>query len=509
MYFKVRVLFITILCMVSVDAAIPVWPMDFKWNYNGVPSNYDCIKIHEPSDSRYWNDNYLCWVSERSNPRLRYSYAGKISGMRCIQIAEPSDHSYWRDNWLCAPKNSPYNFIWSYAGKRRGKSCLKVHEPSEKIYWKDNWLCANYGAGSSNPLKRVDPVFPNDFAWSYNGGDLEGFDCIKIEEPSDKVWMDNYFCWKEGRNNPGMRWSFRGPIRGMRCTRIWESSKIGYWDDNYLCVPKSSALRFRWSYQGALRDHSCIRWDEPSYPVWRDNYLCFERCQLTKLEVIDPDQYNTVYEGTQLLGSVSGANCLGQINQEHTLQMTSVDSVTETIGVEVARSSEINWQISTSVSLEASAKIFGSGSSFTVETSFSAGGSHGYSRAESNDFSKGNDVEVGATTTYTTPGAAIIFGQVNRYKFDQSDIPAKMHLTCPSGGSFVKETTIKMQATTFQSAHFEPLIGSFTPEACRNDPSIVDCVKLLGDQYDNFFGNMEVVRNAFRNCFHGKGRVRR
>merc|ERR1711939_1174753 len=99
-----------------------------------------------------------------------------------------------------------------------------------------------------------------------------------------------------------MRWSSAGPIGGMRCTQILESS-------------------------------------DPD--TWNDNYLCYERCQLTKLEVLNPDSYSPTYEGTQVIGVVSGGSCLGEAT--HTISLESVDTVEESVGVEVSETNEINW----------------------------------------------------------------------------------------------------------------------------------------------------------------------
>ena len=178
---------------------LPVWPMDFKWSFASVPSNYDCIQITETSDPDNWDDNYFCWLSDRKNPGFKWSFSGMILGMRCIAINEPSEpkkHT-WHDNYLCLPDDSPYNLIWSYSGQKSGKSCMKWSEPSSQS-WDDNYLCGEYGAGSPEPLPVEDAVFPNDFKWS-SKGIPEGYDCIAITEPSDgDSWHDNFFCWKEG-----------------------------------------------------------------------------------------------------------------------------------------------------------------------------------------------------------------------------------------------------------------------------------------------------------------------
>ena len=338
------------------------------------------------------------------------------------------------------------------------------------------------------------------FRWS-SGGVPAGHDCVQISEPSDPhTWNDNFFCWKHGTKNPGMKWSFGGPISGMRCTQITEPSDPDTWTDNYLCVPTASTLRFIWSSGGEIKDHSCIQWIEAADPnTWKDNFLCYERCQLTKLEVLNPESYQPTYQGTQVIGVVSGGGCMG--SAKHTISMESVDSVEQSVGVEISESSELNWGISASVEVEASAKILGSGGSVTVGMSASAGGSHTWSKSETKDFSEGNSNGVAHQTSYTSPGAAILFGQVDRYKFDKSDIPTKMHFKCPSGGTFIKESTINLQATTYQAAHFEGMVGVFHKEACASNSALPNCVRYLPYQFQNFFGNMAEVRDAFKQCF--------
>ena len=230
--------------------------------------------------------------------------------MNCVKINENSEpkSTTWNDNYLCKPNGSPYDFTWSMAGQIVGKSCIQWLEKSDPHTWYDNYLCATHGAGGPTHVPK-DPVWPNDFKWSMYGIP-EGYDCIQIKEnsePSKTKWHDNYFCWKEGTKDPGMKWSMAGPISGKRCTRILEKSDPHTWDDNYLCVDNNSYLRFLWSSAGPIKDHSCIQWAENSDRdgTWHDNYLCFERCQLKKVEIIEPDQYEPVYQGTQVIGSVA------------------------------------------------------------------------------------------------------------------------------------------------------------------------------------------------------------
>ena len=201
--------------------------------------------------------------------------AGPIKNMRCTRILERSDPHTWEDNYLCVPNNSPYQFSWSSAGEITGKSCIKWTEPGDgQGTWGDNFLCHDYYP--SQPQQY--PSFPRDFRWSYAGVPV-GYDCVHIQEKADPhTWNDNFFCWKHGFKNPGLRWSSAGAgyyARFMQCTHIHERSDPHTWWDNYLCRPNNSPYKFVWSSAGPVSGKSCMKWREPSDPhTWDDNYLC-------------------------------------------------------------------------------------------------------------------------------------------------------------------------------------------------------------------------------------------
>ena len=117
------------------------------------------------------------------------------------------------------------------------------------------------------------PIWPNQFKFS-SGGIPSGYNCIQILEPSSNSWDDNYFCWVDTTDNPGIKWSAKGTIDGMECTQILETSDGSEWNDNYLCVPKDSPYKFSWSFDGILPDTSCLKWLEKSGTSFTDNFLC-------------------------------------------------------------------------------------------------------------------------------------------------------------------------------------------------------------------------------------------
>ena len=229
-------------------------------------------------------------------------------------------------------------------------------------------------------------------------------------------------------------------------------------------------------------------------------------CTLKKVTVIDNGQMEPKYENTEIIGSQDSGSCYGRASQ--TLTLSSADSVEESSTFEISKSDEINWSLSVSVEVEASAKILGSGGSVTAGVSASVGGAHSITTTNSKSFSKGNEKLVGLSITFNTPGAAIVFGSVDRYTIDNSNIPADMHMECPDGSTFTKRSTIKLKSVTYPSAHFWSLNGEFSAEACNRDWTLAECVRGVRQQHSHFVGRKEEIRRAFNQCFaNGKGKV--
>lgn len=109
---------------------------DFVWSYKKPVRDMSCVQIREPSDSGYWDDNYLC---SRVDYGLEWSYNDPIRGKHCVLMNEPKDPDQWHDNFLCS--DLPLGIAWSFDGPIRGMGCILVREPSEESYWDDNYLC--------------------------------------------------------------------------------------------------------------------------------------------------------------------------------------------------------------------------------------------------------------------------------------------------------------------------------------------------------------------------------
>ena len=248
----------------------------------------------------------------------------------------------------------------------------------------------------------------------------------------------------------------------------------------------------------ALNDaHSSLR------PIC-ETYSIKRKCVLEKIEVIDNGQMEPQYAGTQIIGSADSGTCYGP--GSITLILGSADTVEESFSLEIAEENEINWSASVTVEVEAAAKFLGAGGSVTVGVSVGVGGSHSVSKSETKSYNTGNERVVGQETEYSTPGAAIVFGAVDRFTIDKSDTPVKMHMRCPDGDNYVKTSTMKLQSTKFQSAHFWPLVGSFNSAACRDNRNLPECVRGVKRRHSHFLGKKEEIRADFDRCFaDGKG----
>ena len=104
-----------------------------------------------------------------------------------------------------------------------------------------------------------------------------------------KKHFHSHFCWKQGRKNPGLKWSINGPINdyynNMKCTHIVDPETSNMGNNNYLCVPQNSNLDFEWNDGGDNQKNNmeCIKWtNERSlsgeggwvHNGWNNNFLC-------------------------------------------------------------------------------------------------------------------------------------------------------------------------------------------------------------------------------------------
>ena len=224
-------------------------------------------------------------------------------------------------------------------------------------------------------------------------------------------------------------------------------------------------------------------------------------CKLKKVTVIDNGQVNPTSTGTEIIGSQDGGSCSGPAT--HTLTLTSADSVEESTTMELSRTDEINWSVTASVEIEASAKFLGSGGSVTAGISVGVGGAHSITTTNSKSFSTGNEKVVGMSIQYTTPGAALIFGAVERFTIENADVPVDMLMECPDGTTHTTRSTVKMNAVTYPSSHFWSLNGQFDQAACNRDWSLPFCVREVRRQFSHSTFHMQDINDAFEDCFAG------
>lgn len=78
----------------------------FQWSSAGPLAGMRCLQITAPQEpaAHGWDDNYLC-VPESSPLELRWSTQGNLMDMPCLQFKEPADQDGWENNVLCYSSN--------------------------------------------------------------------------------------------------------------------------------------------------------------------------------------------------------------------------------------------------------------------------------------------------------------------------------------------------------------------------------------------------------------------
>ena len=240
-----------------------------------------------------------------------------------------------------------------------------------------------------------------------------------------------------------------------------------------------------------------------------ETYNGKEKCALSRIEVLDSEgDLSPRYTGTEIIGSQSSGSCYGPA--EHEIEIVQINAVEESVSLELSKENEVNWDITVSASVEVSVGFMGSGSSFSAGLSLGVGGAVTMGSSKTTETTTANGKEHGQVTQFAVPGAGIVFGIVDRYEVDQSDIPVIMHMTCPDGVNKTVDSSIAMKKVSFGAAHFWSLTGQFTKAACRANRNIPDCVENVRKNFANFIGQKDEIEDAFEACFSdGKGEFRR
>ena len=185
-------------------------------------------------------------------------------------------------------------------------------------------------------------------------------------------------------------------------------------------------------------------------------------CKISKVNIIE-NGADATYDGEDIVGITAAGSCN---KGESELQLTHTKEVTEEVSLGISKSREFNWQVSASVTVEASAKFLGSGGSVSATVGYSVGGAVTYESSRTKSTSSGTSSGSAVTVKYSTPGGAMIVGFVKRYKFDKSNIPAKVTVQCKGGHQFTYNTNIQLTSKTYGHTFYKHYTGTFSPGKC-------------------------------------------
>ena len=215
-------------------------------------------------------------------------------------------------------------------------------------------------------------------------------------------------------------------------------------------------------------------------------------CKPTNVQILNTAD-DAKFDGEELIGVTTAASCSGG---EHKLILQQSKDLTEELTLGTTKSTEVNWQVSASVTIEASAKFLGSGTSVSATVGFSAGGAVTWGSSREKTTGSTSTTGSGVEISYKTPGAAMVVGFAKRYVFDNSRVPAKVTITCKGGHSFTYTTSFSLKTKTYSQTFFKHYRGEFLPGQCTN--SRADCV--YNWRFSSYKSVMD-ARHKFNQCF--------
>ena len=215
-------------------------------------------------------------------------------------------------------------------------------------------------------------------------------------------------------------------------------------------------------------------------------------CKPTNVQILDTAD-DAKFDGEELIGVTTAASCSGG---EHTLILQQSKGLTEEFTLGTTKSTEVNWQVSASVTVEASAKLFGIGGSVSATVGFASGGATTWRSSREKTTGSTSTTGSGVEISYKTPGAAMVVGFAKRYVFDNSRVPAKVTITCKGGHSFTYSTSFSLKTKTYSQTFYKHYLGEFLPGQCTH--SRANCV--YNWRFSSYKSVMD-ARHKFNQCF--------
>ena len=274
-------------------------------------------------------------------------------------------------------------------------------------------------------------------------------------------------------------------VGGLRCPLYWEGDSGNVKNAEFRCgKPISDLFWIRPQANGlfAIGFSNCpLYWEGDEGHTKNAEFRCGkpisdlfwikgDGCKISKVKIID-NGADATYEGEEIVGITAAGSCS---KGESELQLTHTKEVTEEVSLGISKSLEFNWQVSASVTVEASAKFLGSGGSVSATVGYSVGGAVTYESSRTKSTSSGTSSGSAVTVKYFTPGGAMIVGFVKRYKFDKSNIPAEVTVQCKGGYQFTYSTNIQLTSKTYGHTFYKHYTGTFLPGKCTD--SRVSCL---------------------------------
>ncbi|XP_066931828.1 uncharacterized protein [Clytia hemisphaerica] len=214
-------------------------------------------------------------------------------------------------------------------------------------------------------------------------------------------------------------------------------------------------------------------------------------CQARRMKILQ--KALPYVESVKIVGIASSQGCSRDAIFQTTLEQTN--TVTETSAFVTKKNSKFNYGSSLVVELPNSSNRFGDSTEIlSVELENNTPNVWNWATAKIKETS----ISSAQSLKYKGPGAALVMGYVQYYKFDNPNVDVEYYVECNDGSKFTERGTVKLEAERFSQTHFVQKHGVFDyPEDCNEES--YECIRAING---NKVLEPAEITKQFENCFN-------
>jgi len=225
---------------------------------------------------------------------------------------------------------------------------------------------------------------------------------------------------------------------------------------------------------------------------WKLKVCSFTTCQAKSMKILDV--LRPTYTGRFMIGVVTEQGCS---SDNHVPNLGESREYSESTAFTTSKTKEFNFGTTLSVSVEASAKLFGAGVSTTYGVEQSFGGAISTTKEETKETSLAQATSSSSGVEYNGPAAIMVVGWKDEYKFNTDNVNVEYDIECDNGSKYKERGKVNLTAKSYGKTHFTKRVARFT-NASKCNWTTESCVANVSGEQALDVGK---VIDEFTKCF--------